>query len=880
MFSKRASGKQGSGRPVSLRRSLFISFALLALISVGLAALGYMRFGLRPVVENIAASHFNAAAEKVNASLTHLFRPVEKMVGLSLHWAAAPDFFGISPREFNRFFQPILKSNSQISSVVAGATSGRGWMLLELPEGRWRNRFTDIQSRGRRQQFIDWWADGTSSERFEEVDYDARERPWFKAAMRGDADGTIHWTKPYTFFTTRDPGITGSSRVDFSKELSLVIGFDVKLLDISRMTGGLTVGRNGYVMVMTTDGRVLGLPRPVFAGDDDKLRQLSLQPVESLNLVPLNMSVGEWRRTGTVQIVRHTENGHEWLSSFRPFQLGDQTLWVVALAPAADFYPPWAGMATALAVTLAVVLLLALGLAAIYTREFSAPLEALAAASERIAMLDFSTSPPINTRLTELRQLARTQDKMRGMLNEYRDTVNMQSTDLQGQISTLQETEARLEHMSHHDALTNMPNRLLFRDRLAHAVTRAKRSKKLFALLFIDLDNFKLLNDTKGHGVGDQLLIEVARRLMSSVRAEDTVARLGGDEFVVMVEELSTTAHEAAVAAEAVAENIRGAIGKVYSLNGYGHHTTASIGVALSHHDEDAIDELLKHADIAMYRAKQAGRNTVRFFDPSMHAALESRAALEADLRHAVDGNQLVLYYQTQFDGSRHVFGAEALLRWRHPQRGMVPPAEFIPLAEESGLIVPIGAWVLETACAQLKVWESRASTRDLKLAVNVSARQFRQPIFVAQIKSVLEKSGANPRRLTLELTEGLVLENIADSIEKIRKLKTLGIGFSMDDFGTGYSSLSYLSRLPLDQVKIDQSFVRNIGVSAGDTAVVQAIIVMAKSLGLNVIAEGVETQEQFAALVRYGCSGFQGYLISRPLPISEFDLLVEPEPV
>jgi len=420
------------------------------------------------------------------------------------------------------------------------------------------------------------------------------------------------------------------------------------------------------------------------------------------------------------------------------------------------------------------------------------------------------------------------------------------------------------------------------RDRLQQAMAVGGRSHREGALLFIGLDNFKMLNDTKGRDIGDLLLIEVAKRLQDCMRSSDTVARLGGtvarlggDEFVVMINELSEDAQQAAAQAHDVGERVLASINQPFNLQGFEHHSTASIGISLFRGDEIGMDGLLKQADIAMYQAKTSGRNILRFFDPAMQLVLEIRAELESELRQALEKQQFRLYYQIQVDSLRRPLGAEVLLRWEHPERGMVSPLQFIPLAEETGLIVPIGLWVLQTACAQLNAWQHDALMHDLILAVNVSAKQFRQPDFVSQVQRVLMESSAQPSHLKLELTESVVLENIEDIITKMRALKLLGVSFSMDDFGTGYSSLQYLKRLPLDQIKIDQSFVRDISTDPNDAAIVQTIIAMTDALGLNVIAEGVETEAQSVFLHNHGCHAFQGYLFSKPIPVKEFEKLI-----
>jgi predicted signal transduction protein with EAL and GGDEF domain len=371
--------------------------------------------------------------------------------------------------------------------------------------------------------------------------------------------------------------------------------------------------------------------------------------------------------------------------------------------------------------------------------------------------------------------------------------------------------------------------------------------------------------------VGDALLIQVGQRLKACVREVDTVARLGGDEFVVILSSLSASEAEAASATEAVADKILIAFKQIYQIGNLVHHSTASIGVTLFRGTSISLDDLLKQADLTMYRAKAGGRNTVRFFDPAMELAVKEHAALEDDLRLALGEQQFELHYQALVTGEQRVTGAEALIRWRHPRRGMVSPAEFIPLAEETGLILPLGHWVLETACTQLASWAGEPRLSHLTVAVNVSAHQFRQDDFVEEVLAVLKITGANPQRLKLELTESMLVHNVEEIIEKMFALKAKGIGFSLDDFGTGYSSLSYLKRLPLDQLKIDQSFVRDVLIDPNDAAIARTIVALAQSLGLGVIAEGVETLAQRDFLANVGCHSYQGYLFSRPLPQGDF---------
>lgn len=442
-------------------------------------------------------------------------------------------------------------------------------------------------------------------------------------------------------------------------------------------------------------------------------------------------------------------------------------------------------------------------------------------------------------------------------------------------ITERKKAEEEIHNLAFYDHLSRLPNRRLLIDRLRQAVANAARNHTCGALLFIDLDNFKTLNDTKGHGVGDLLLVEVAERLHTCVREGDTLARFGGDEFVVLLEGLSAETVQAAAQAEVIGEKVLKTLNQPYSLEGTEFHSSSSMGITLFSNHKEKLDELLKQADTAMYEAKKSGRNALRFFDPVMQEELEERAQLDVGLREALRNHEFQLYYQMQIDHAENIVGAEVLLRWIHPEQGLISPLTFIPLAEDTGLILPIGEWVLENACQRLKAWESEPHTRDLQLAVNVSGKQFRQPDFAGKVIEIIERTGVNAARLKLELTESIVLDDVADSIAKMQALGKLGVSFSMDDFGTGYSSLAYLTQLPLDQLKIDQSFVRHINTKTSDTTIIQTIIGMAHNLGLEVIAEGVETLEQRNFLEANGCLLYQGYLFSKPVPYAEFDALL-----
>jgi diguanylate cyclase (GGDEF)-like protein/PAS domain S-box-containing protein len=434
----------------------------------------------------------------------------------------------------------------------------------------------------------------------------------------------------------------------------------------------------------------------------------------------------------------------------------------------------------------------------------------------------------------------------------------------------------QIENLAFYDPLTRLPNRRLLLNRLEQVLTASARHFRRNALLFVDMDNFKTLNDSLGHDQGDILLEQVAKRLTACIREGDTVARLGGDEFIVMLDDLGKDDLEAATRAEFVSEKILGSLNQPYRLMGNDHHSSPSIGITIfGGQPLEQVSEPVKRAELAMYQAKAAGRNMARFFEPQMQAKVTARAAMELAMRESLVKGDFRLFYQPQVVGEGTVTGAEALVRWQHPQEGLVSPGDFIPLAEETGLILPLGQWVMETACIQLARWATCAATARLTLAVNVSARQFHHKDFVDNVLATLNRTAANPRNLKLELTESLLVDDVEGIISKMAALRAYGVGFSLDDFGTGYSSLSYLKRLPLDQLKIDQSFVRNILNDPNDAAIAKMVIALADSLGLMVIAEGVELETQRVFLAHQGCPAYQGYLFSRPLPLDVFEAFI-----
>jgi diguanylate cyclase (GGDEF)-like protein len=472
--------------------------------------------------------------------------------------------------------------------------------------------------------------------------------------------------------------------------------------------------------------------------------------------------------------------------------------------------------------------------------------------------------------------------RLSGAPASYRKTIRFPFTGSSGQsllgelstdVTALKQSEETIRKLAFLDPLTGLPNRRLMQDRLGHALTLAERSRQHGALLFLDLDNFKAINDNHGHDAGDEILKLVAARLCACMRTQDTVARTGGDEFVMILEKLSVDALVAAREVNAIGRSILGCLSLPYEHRGVAYRMSASIGVVLFRGTGNAADELMKRADIALYSAKAAGRNAQMIFDPVMQARVALHSKLEEELRHAVERNAFVLHYQAQVDASGAMTGVEALLRMQHPTRGLVMPNDFIKLAEESGLIVELGYWTLEQACVQLHAWSKTAAAAPLTIAVNVSARQFKDGAFAGRVLQIVKRSGIDSAQLILELTESLLLDDVDNTIGKMDALRQSGMRFSLDDFGIGFSSLSYLKRLPLYEVKIDRSFVQNIIDDANDAVIVSAIIALANSFGLSVVAEGVETVEQLAFLKSRGCSRFQGYLFGRPVPPAMIDL-------
>ena len=856
----------------TLRSVLFTRLMMLVGSAVVALALGFAIFGLQPLHDTLASKEFTRVADGVRNALQQTVSLPAALLAPSTSWIADLPPELDDPLKIERRFKALLTHVPNLSSVVLGTEDGWGWMLIRLPDGSWRSRVTNRANWGDMHLIIEETPEGERSEALERFDYDARTRPWYIGA-KSNADGAEHWTTPYTFFTTGDPGVTTSRRFQLGDGTQAVLGLDIMLRDLSISTQQARVGQSGLALILTSDERVLGLPRrPEGVSSDEWLGSLLL-PASALGLDSVNKALVAWRQAGrTAYSERRIDSGGEsWLAAMHEHRLGEQRLWVLTLAPAAEFAAPWSRVLLGTALALTVLMILAAAVAQRVSRRIAAPLEALAATGKRIGKLDFSPTPPLSTHIEEIAQLDRVLGDMRARLANNQASLDQQSIRLQAQVEELRTAEQRIHALAYYDPLTHLPNRRLMMDRVNHAISSSQRRGTHCALLLLDLDNFKTLNDTLGHDHGDELLREIAERLARSTRKCDTVARLGGDEFVVVLEDLGTDPEEARAQAEAIGHKILLAVEHAYRSGHFETRISASIGVTLFGSAPDSADALLKHADMAMYRSKATGRNCMHFFGPEMEQALSERTQLETELRAALPGGSLALHYQPQVDASGRIVGAEALLRWTHPQRGPISPAEFIPIAEESGLIIALGAWVLETACAQLAAWASDPRLPPIEIAVNVSARQFRHEGFADMVSSVVRHANIPRGRLKLELTESLLLEDVESAITRMEALKALGVGFALDDFGTGYSSLTYLKRLPLTNLKIDQSFVRDVMTDPNDAAIARTVIALGRTLDLIVIAEGVEQPAQFAFLADAGCDRFQGYFFGRPEPAEAF---------
>ncbi len=967
-----------------------------------LVGLGLMVLGLRPVSERIAENQFRAATIRVEASLDALFQPADNLLDMAVGWLAGEAPSLDSPDAFNRLFQPVLRVLPQATSFVAGTSEGQAWLLLQQVDGSWRNRMTDRARWTDRHLLIERDAKGRETRRWQQLDYDARERPWYKAAA-AKQPGEMAWTSPYRFFTTGEPGITASTRMHLRDGRDLTIGLDLKLRDLSLATMKARVGSSGMALVLTDDHRLLALPAMPAGQAEDEWRRQILRPATQVGIGALDAALRALpaRDTGRGAVFGFRAEGEAWLAGMWPYRLGEQHFWVLTLAPEADFAPEWLPLLGVLLSALALLLGAAMLLARGQARRIAEPLEALAATSERIGNLDFSDSPAPPSGIAEIDRLAAAQDGMRDLLRHNQSTVSAQADALRAQITALHQAKARLrdsdeynkvlfadsgiplvvlepdsgrfidcneaavriyriahrdavlgltpadvsaplqedgsdageaarahieqaltrgshvfewrhrrpdgeewdaevrlmtfhhagrtylqfslqditerkqvarqlEYLAFHDVLTSLPNRVLLLDRLRQALVLARRRRGETCLLLLDLDRFKEINDTQGHSVGDAVLVEVSRVFQAVLRQGESIARVGGDEFVV----LAPGADQAA--AEMIAERLVAALRIPLEVKGQSFSLGVSIGIAGSPADGDTAEILLRHADIAMYRAKAAGGG-YRCYSADMSAGLAERMALARDLKAELRGQNgdgapaLTLHFQPQVSLRDHgLVGAEVLLRWRRGE-AMVSPAEFIAIAEERGMMGELGDWVLTRACHQLSAWQQAGTPLRGRLAINIAAQQIESALFPAQAEAIIREAGLDPTQFELELTESGLMHNVDLALAHIVRLQDSGFAFAIDDFGTGYSSLAYLKRLPVDKIKIDISFVRDMLEDRNDHAIVHTIIGMGRTLELTIIAEGVETEAQAGALLALGCDEAQGYHFGRPLPAAAF---------
>ena len=981
---------------VPLRRSLLVRMGLLVSSAILLSGLVLFEFGMSPLIRSKAESQFAIAAAQVESDLDRFVQPVGDHLKMSRRWIGAELPPLEDPAAFNRLFIPLLETLQQAMSVVAGTSTGEGWMLLRQPQGGWLNRMTDRRRWDDRHLFFEHDAEGKQSSHWKSVDYDPRSRSWYKAAIR--EKNVIHWTAPYIFFTTGDLGVTASTSYVLPDGRDFVVGIDVALNDLSTTTMTAEVGKQGMALVLTDDSRVLALPRHLPGESTAIGHGLFLKHGNELGLPQLSALLKRWQPGTRSEMLNFPAGGEEWFARVSPYRLGDQRLWIVTLAPASDFAPPWSDIALPLSVGLVLMLILAGLVGYQQAKRIARPLETLARSSEKIGLLDFKIDAGEKTAISEIQQLANAHEKMRNLLQHNQHQLVSQQTTLYDQIRALGDAEAKirdseaynkvlysdsyipllvidpengqfvdcnlaaakihglscvadlvglspadlspthqydgtlsveackvlfqdspkqgntifewrhrrpngeewdsevhlmpfhhggrlliqlsvqditlrkhsvqaLEKLALYDTLTGLYNRSLFLDRLQSALLSARRKSEMVAVLFIDLDRFKEVNDSQGHTVGDDVLRTVAKRFSAVLRSDELLARLGGDEFAVVSTEVD------AISVGFIAERILASLAKKMDVGNLSFQLGASIGISLYPRDGDTPDTLLRQADIAMYRAKSSGKGFVQY-DPEMSSGLAESMALARELKESLSSPNggLTLHYQPQFNlQTERLVGAEALIRWNHPALGEISPADFIPIAEARGMMNMVSDWVLREVCRQLLAWRKEGFRFAGRMAINIAAQQIEDATFPRQVSEIVRAAGLDPSLFEMELTESGMMRNVELAIELLGELRTAGFALAIDDFGTGYSSLSYLKRLPVNKLKIDKSFVRDMVDDASDHAIVATIIAMGQTLGLQTIAEGVETRAQADALLMLGCHESQGYLFGRPEPADVF---------
>ncbi len=981
---------------IPLRQSLLVRVGVLVTGAVLLAGLVFFHFGMEPLVRRIAESQFTQAASEVESNLDNVFLPAEHILKMSHNWIGLEPPPLEDPTIFNRIFKPVLETLPHATSVVAGTSTGEGWMLMQRPEGGWRNRMTDIERWEDKHLFFEWDESGEITAFRKPLDYDPRQRSWYQTAS-GKTD-KVHWTAPYTFFTTGDPGITGTTGFNLPDGRTFAIGIDLMLRDLSLTTMDARLGQNGMALVLTEDQRVLALPAPPAGTSREEWLHKALSPVDALNILPLSTALQHYPTDKNETIHSFSADGATWLVRKHSYRLGEHTLRVVTLAPAADFAPDWLPILLPLAAALLLLLWIVAAFASHQARRVALPLEKLTEVSEKIGQLDFAHSTMTKTKISEIEKLAAAQEKMRDTLLRHQQQISSQEARLRSQIEALSEAEKRIRESEaynkvlytdsripllvldpeterfidcnpaaaeilglpgaqaviglttadisppcqydgspsgqaagsvirkaleegatvrewHHrrpdgsewdseihlmpfthadrrliqcsiqditqrkqsvqalqqlamfDTLTGLYNRSLFIGHLRQALVDACDSGQAVAVLYLDLDRFKEINDTQGHTFGDDVLREVARRFSGVLREEEILARLGGDEFAVLAR------HVDPATTNLIAERIIGTLSTRISIGNQAFALGVSIGIATFPCDGETPDALLRNADIAMYCAKTGGHGYMRY-TPEMSSGIAESINLARDLKEALHlrPEELTLFYQPLFDLKTGVLlGAEALMRWTHPQQGPVSPAVFISVAESRGMMPLIGNWVVQEACRQIRAWRDEGLSLPGRLALNIAAQQLEDKTFPAQVTGIVRAHGLDPTFFELELTESGMMKNVGQSVELFNELNEAGFSLAIDDFGTGYSSLAYLKQLPAGKLKIDQSFVREMADYGNDHTIVSTIIAMGKTLGMRTIAEGVETPVQAEVLLALGCDEAQGYLFGRPESASVF---------
>jgi diguanylate cyclase (GGDEF)-like protein len=980
-----------------LRQLILRRVGVLIVCVTLLVAACFFWFGLRPMAEQLAREQFDSAAARVDAGLSAFFAPPVRLLAMSRSWmnGRAPDL--VSPQAFNAVFQPVLQEYEQLTSVVAGSSDGQGWLLLQQAGGSWRNRMTDIGRWGtQRHLLLEHTATGQTRQFWSEQTYDPRLRPWYQGAMLMRRDKGVHWTAPYTFFTTGDPGITASARMSLVDGRDFVLGFDLTLRDLSKLTLGANVGMDGLALVVTDDERVLALPAKPASVDSADWHKRLLQPASALGVAAVTDGLRRWRAAQRPdgEVLGFESAGIQWLVSARPYKLGELQLWNVVLAPASDFAPAWQPIALALVLALLLLMVMVFGLVRASTLALSKSLESLAQASRRIGQLDFDGEVQTRSQVAEIVALADSQQNMRTTLRDNQRELDARAQARNQQVAALRQAEARLqqqnaqlntiiehfpggvlvvgadlqvlafntqlssmqalpeeltrqpnfsfedllrfharrgdygpvdveqlvadrlvqvrsgqpyrfervlpngnaleiirtplpqggfvtiymdvtearrhqrelEYLAHFDALTALPNRVLLADRLRQGMAQVQRRGQQLGVAYLDLDGFKFINDTHGHDMGDQMLLVLAGRMKQALREGDTLARLGGDEFVAVMMDMDGPQDAVPLLTRLLAT-----VDTPVTLLGHALRVSASVGVTFFPQGEEVdAEQLLRQADQAMYQAKQAGKNRFQYFDAAHD--LSQRDQLEGlqRVRAALLQREFVLYYQPKVNmRSGVVVGAEALIRWQHPERGLLAPAAFLPLIEDHPLAVDVGQWVIDTALAQMRAW--LADGIHIPVSVNVGARQLQHAGFVDNLRaSLAAHPEVNPADLQMEVLETSALEDMVHVTQSMAQCRTMGVQFALDDFGTGYSSLTYLKRLPVTQIKIDQSFVRDMLDDPDDLSILVGVLDMSASFHRQVIAEGVETVEHGLLLLRLGCDLAQGYGIARPMPASD----------